>query len=330
MAGMVKLERLLNLFTVLMQATRPLTRDEIRASLPPGAYSADEVAFLRTFDRDKNDLRDLGVNLIIESAPNEHPPKDGYRIDREAYGVVVPVLDPEESTSLALATAMVRIDPDLPGRHVWLLHDGPDDGGASAEIPGADIPSSPDVRSLMRAVTERRVVGFGYRGEDRTVEPHRLVFAKGRWQLTGHDRLRGAIRQFRSDRIEGEVTVSDETFDPPEVTREVEIDHAWRFGGQSAGADDALTVQLRVDARHVVWVEGFLGPEAEIERIDDGTAIVTEQVRDLEAFRSFVLTFLDGAEVIGPAEARSDMVAWLESMAGLSDDLDDSESTCPA
>ena len=322
MAAMVKLERLLNLFTVLMQATRPLTRDEIRATLPQGAYSTDEVAFLRTFDRDKNDLRDLGVELLLAPAPNEYPPKDGYWIDREAYGVVVPVLDAEESTSLALATAIVRIDPNFPGVPVWLLEDGAGSGGVVAELQGTDIPSGPDVHRLMRAVTERHVVDFDYRGEKRTVEPHRLVFAKGRWQLTGHDRLRDAVRQFRSDRIEGEVTVSDETFDQPEATREVEIDHAWRFDGQPAGAEDPLTVRIRVDARHVAWVEGFLGGDVEIERADDGTAIVSEQVRDLAAFRSFVLTFLDGAEVIGPAEARADMVAWLEAMAGVDDGSD--------
>ena len=330
MAGMVKLERLLNLFTVLLQATRPLTRDEIRDSLPKGAYSTDEVAFLRTFDRDKNDLRDLGVDLLLALAPNEYPPKDGYWIDREAYGVVVPVLDPEESTSLALATAIVRIDPNRPGGPVWLLDEGPDDDVDAIEMPGTDIPSSPDVRRLMEAVIERRVVGFDYRGEERTVEPHRLTFAKGRWQLTGHDRLRSAVRQFRSDRIEGEVTVSAETYDRPGVTREVEIDHAWRFGGQSAGDEAALTVRIRVDARHVAWVEGFLGGDAEIERADDGTAIVVEKVRDLAAFRSFVLTFLDGAEVIGPAAARADMVAWLEGMAGSADHCDEDGSTCRA
>ena len=121
-----------------------------------------------------------------------------------------------------------------------------------------------------------------------------------------------------------------ETFDLPELTREVEVDHAWRFGGQSAGAEDALTVRIRVDARHVTWIERFLGGDAEIERADDGTAIVSEQVRDLAAFRSFVLTFLDGAEIIGPAEARADIVAWLEAMAGVVDDSDQGGSACRA
>ena len=38
-------------------------------------------------------------------------------------------------------------------------------------------------------------------------------------------------------------------------------------------------------------------------------------VRDAVAFRSFVLTFLDGAEVVTPTEFRDEMVAWLEALA---------------
>jgi predicted DNA-binding transcriptional regulator YafY len=46
--------------------------------------------------------------------------------------------------------------------------------------------------------------------------------------------------------------------------------------------------------------------------------VVTEQVRDIAAFRSFVLTFLDGAEILEPPEVRDDMVAWLEGLAATS------------
>ena len=52
---MEKLERLLDLITVLMEADRPLTRHEVRATLPAGAYAEDDVAFRRTFERDKDD-----------------------------------------------------------------------------------------------------------------------------------------------------------------------------------------------------------------------------------------------------------------------------------
>ena len=321
---MGKLERRLDLISVTMEAGRPLTRHEIRDTLPAGAYAADDVAFRRTFERDKDELRALGIELTVAPAPDSDPPIDGYRIDREAFGVDLPTLDPDESTSLALATAVVRIDPDRPGTPIWLLGDsdgGPADG---TTLTGADVPGGPDVRALMRAVTERRVVSFSYRGEERVVEPHRLVFTKGRWQLTGHDRLRDDVRQFRSDRIQGAVSLSDEPFDPPVVTREVEVDHPWRFAAPMVGPDgrpagDPILVRVRVDARHAAWLVAFLGGSSEVEPSEDGSVVITEQVRDVAAFRSFVLTFLDGAEILEPPEVRDDMVAWLEGLAGTAD-----------
>jgi len=316
MAGMVKLERLLDLITVLMEAGRPLTRHEIRATLPDGAYSTEEGAFLKAFDRDKKDIRSLGIALVREQVPGEPAGIEGYRLNRSSVGADLPTLESDEATSLALAAAVVRIDPDRPGTPIWRLAGAADDVEAGAVgLPTTDVPGGETVRSLMGAVTERRVVTFGYRDEVRTVEPHRLVFAKGRWQMIGHDRLRDDVRQFRSDRIKGGVTVTDETFEPPDVTREVEVDHAWRFDGGTGDGGVDMVVRVRVDARHVAWVEGFLGVAADIERTADGSAIVAERVRDLAAFRSFVLTFLDGAEVLGPPEARADMVEWLSTMA---------------
>lgn len=320
---MGKLERLLDLITVLLEAERPLTRHEIRDTLPAGAYATDDVAFRRTFERDKDELRALGVELLVAPAPDSDPPIDGYRIDRAAFGVDLPALDPEESTSLALAAAVVRIDPDRPGTPIWLLGDHDVGTAGGPNLAGADVPGGPDVRVLMRAVTERRVVFFGYRGEERAVEPHRLVFTKGRWQLTGYDRLRGDVRQFRNDRIQGAVCLSDESFEPPAVTREVEVEHAWRFAASTVGPDgrpaaDPIPVRVQVDARHVPWLVSFLGAETEVEPSENGSMVVTEQVSDVAAFRSFVLTFLDGAEIIGPSDIRDDMVAWLEGLEAAS------------
>ena len=42
--------------------------------------------------------------------------------------------------------------------------------------------------------------------------------------------------------------------------------------------------------------------------------LVREMVRDTAAFRSFVLTFLDGAEIVAPTWFRDEMVAWLEAL----------------
>ena len=54
-------------------------------------------------------------------------------------------------------------------------------------------------------------------------------------------------------------------------------------------------------------------PGAVVEERADGSVVVALAVTNRDGFRSFVLTFLDHAEVLGPAELRADVVGWLEA-----------------
>jgi len=222
----------------------------------------------------------------------------------------LPALDPEELASLALASAMVGFDEAAPDVPIWMLGGT----GVAADLdrarPFAEVPGDSIVRDLMRAVTGGLVVSFVYKGERRVVEPHRLVFTRGHWQLSGRDRKRLAGRQYRCDRFESGVDVGDERIEPPAVPIEVREDHAWQFGDA-----EAEPFRILVDERHVTWLTGFLPSAEVVERRDDGSIVVQELVREPDAFRSFLLTFLDGAEVLEPAWFRAEMVAWLEALA---------------
>ena len=307
---MMKLERLLDLVALLLETEQPLGRHEIRNHLPPGAYAEDEVAFRRTFERDKDELRGMGLPIAVQTVPGTDPPVDGYTIHRSEFEADLPILDSEEMASLALASALVRFDAARPDAPIWLLGGSPSDVGGDPTTPVAEVADGPLVRELMEAVMERRVVSFDYRGERRTVEPHRLVFTRGHWQLSGIDRGRGAGRQYRCDRFEGPVSVSDELVAVPAAPVEVREDHAWQFGD-----GDEVAVDLLVDKRHVTWLTSFLRGAEVVERRGDGSVLVREMVRDAVAFRSFVLTFLDGAEVVEPIWFRDEVVAWLEALS---------------
>jgi predicted DNA-binding transcriptional regulator YafY len=58
-----------------------------------------------------------------------------------------------------------------------------------------------------------------------------------------------------------------------------------------------------------------VGEEAVADRRDDGSVELVLPVSNPLAFRSFALTFLEHAEVLGPPELRDDLVGWLESLA---------------
>jgi predicted DNA-binding transcriptional regulator YafY len=147
--------------------------------------------------------------------------------------------------------------------------------------------------------------------EERLVEPLRLDFQRGRWYLSGHDQGRGAGRSFRIDRIVGEVEVrSAERFERPEHPHPGVRLQPWELG-----SEPPVVARLLVDAEQAPWAVHHLGPAAIAERRPDGAVLLELAVANLDAFRSFVLTFLDHAEVISPPELRAGVVEWLATVA---------------
>jgi predicted DNA-binding transcriptional regulator YafY len=80
------------------------------------------------------------------------------------------------------------------------------------------------------------------------------------------------------------------------------------------GDDEPVSARLLVDADHAGWAVGQVGVEAEESRRKDGSVVLAVTVTNRSAFRSFVLGFLDHAEVLDPPELRDELISWLEKM----------------
>ena len=100
-----KTERLLGLVVCLLSTTRYLTAEQVREAVP--GYPEQDELFKRMFERDKEDLRDLGVPL--ETGVN-HPFDDdpGYRIRQQAYQLPELRLEADEAAVLGLAARVWR------------------------------------------------------------------------------------------------------------------------------------------------------------------------------------------------------------------------------
>lgn len=304
---MDKLERLLNLTLLLLESSRPITAEEIHAKLE--GYPERSDSFHRAFERDKDDLRELGVPIEVVSVPGTDPPVVGYRIPPERYYLPDIDLEPDEVEALQLALAAIRLgDLTVPGTEKL--------GGAVVPpaAPTADayaeVPATPSLVALYDATLNRAVVTFSYRGEMREVEPHRLDFSKGRWYLTGHDRARNAERHFRVDRIDGSITAGvPGAFERPQRVPEARL-QGWDFG-----EGDPITAELAVDAALVPHLRTVLPPTTPWEERPDGSAVAQVEVTNTDAFRGFALGFLDRVEIVGPPELRAEMIAWLRGVA---------------
>ena len=207
-------ERLVNLVLCLLSTKQYLPADKIRTIVPGYGDTPTDEAFFRMFERDKSELRDLGVPL--ETGRNSaFDTIDGYRIARRDYELPDIELEPDEAAAVALA-ARLWDSPDLAGAARGALLKL---RAAGVEVHDDDAPVQPRVRAagpaftvLLKAVEDGRAVAFEYRRQPgdqprrRVLEPWGVVSWRGRWYVAGHDRGRDAPRSFRLSRILGDVT----------------------------------------------------------------------------------------------------------------------------
>lgn len=303
-----KVERLMTLLQVLLDAPGLLSADQVRARVP--GYSKDKVAFRRAFERDKTELADLlGHPIRSEPIPGTDPPTEGYRLRPADAYLRDPGLTTDERRAVAVAASAVRlagIDPRRATSKVGAVDAGPAGGAPRTELPAGDA-----VVALFQAVAERREARFRYRDADRRVHPRRLRFAKGRWYLDAFDVGRGGERLFRLDRIDGSVTVGDGgAFTPSELPpADAQLDEPWALGDGTPTDVRVWFAPERADAARRA------APGAAVEVRADGSVVLTFGVRMVPALRSFVLGFDADAEVLSPPAVRADIVEWLTAIA---------------
>ena len=303
---MDKFERLLNLTAALLHTAQPLSASELRERMA-GAYSEDKAAFRRMFERDKADLRAIGVPIEVSTLYRLDPPVDGYRIPARAYVGRDVRFDPDELAALHLATNLVRLEGGS-GAGLARLGGAAASGAAGSVEEVGELPFHDALAKLVAAAIERRAVSFPYRETERRVEPWRLSFHRGHWYLVGWDVDHSEERMFRVDRIGGEVTDSGPAGHAVGEGPDPRIVKPWEFG-----AGDPYEVKVLVDADQASWACHRAGVDG--ERQPDGSVVLTLRVRDPAAVRSFVVEFLEHAEVLEPRWLRDELVAWLEALA---------------
>lgn len=247
-------ERLVNLVICLLSTRQYLTAERIRGIVPGYAEAPSDEAFSRMFERDKTELRDLGIPL--ETGRNSmFDSVDAYRIARRDYELADIDLEPDEAAAVGLA-ARLWDNPQLTGAAngalLKLRAAGVDvDQDPAAAIEPRVRTSEPAFTPLLSAVNSGTAVTFDYRRpaaptpSTRHVEPWGVVSWRGRWYVVGHDRDREAPRCFRLSRITGPVRTEGK---PGEVQRPPDLDLLRFVAGSGERPPSATTVTLWIAA----------------------------------------------------------------------------------
>jgi proteasome accessory factor B len=248
-------ERLVNLVIALLSTRQYVTAARIRATVPGyepdnGTDRADE-AFKRMFERDKADLREMGVPLET-GRTSVFDTEDGYRIARAEYELPEIRLTGEEAAAVGLALRLwerAQLAGAAQSALVKLKAAGVDvDAGRGLPVQPRLDAGEPAFDPAYAAARDRRVLEFDYRRPDedepghRRVQPWGVVAWHGRWYLGGLDLDRQQPRVFRLSRVVGtpKPIGPANAFEPP-----ADVDLAAMVAGQVAGQEYVVVVRAR-------------------------------------------------------------------------------------
>lgn len=313
-------ERLLNLVIALLATRQWLTKEQIRQAVPQYGEAATDAAFDRMFERDKDELRDLGVPVLTGSSSAWFEDEHGYRIDREAYALPEISFTPAELAVLGLASRAWQ-QATLAGAAgramVKLKSLGVTTDEAVVGVESRVRTAEPAFGPLYEATRDRAPVRFRYRtggtGEPaaRTVEPWRITNWHGRWYLVGHDRDRGDARVFRLSRIEGR----PQTVGPAgSVTPPYDVDAramVRRVLAGSGAAGGSRTARVRLDAGSGLSLRRRAGADVSPGALHDDSSVVEIDFTDLDDLAEEVAALGTSALVEGPDDLRDAVVERL-------------------
>lgn len=221
-----KTERLLNLVFALMGTQGSISRSDIRATVAGYEASESDEAFERMFERDKDELRSMGIP--VETVFDAFGDALGYTIAPSNYAYIDLQLTARDLAVLSIATQVWDKAVLGPAALTALRKIESQGGNARAFSPlnqGVARVRAQDraIIPLLNAAREKKVVTFSYRAlghdsERRNVEPWAVICRHGNWYVMGYDQVRGGERTFKLSRIQGSVNVSARlhTQEPPE------------------------------------------------------------------------------------------------------------------
>jgi len=332
-----KFERLMNLVAFLLASGEPVPFSSIRKQVVGYNDFAREDAVEKRFDRDKKELREIGIP--VEYTPADEQGRDGYFIPLEQYFHHEVELSPDEAALLVmlgnaarsgndaihanLRSALLKMSIDSPvqdelaetigRRHVHAFARGRRD---RAQLDNLD--------RLVHAVAQRKAARFKYRAlnrrtvTERRVHPFGLGYREGEWYLVGEDQERQDLRQFKLSRIQGGVSVrkgrKPEFPEPVDFDIEEHIERPpWEYPG---GKAETAEILFHPD---VAWmVEENMARGQEFGRRKDGSGVLRLPVRRSDDAHRRLLTFLAGysgqCAVLKPAWLRKQALADLKEL----------------
>lgn len=306
-----KSERLVNLTIALLATRRYLTKNEIFRSIE--GYEGSDESKERMFERDKDDLRSLGIEIEVGGFDPIFNDEAGYRIKPESYALDLGELSSSDIALLSVAASAWNGQAFNSVAHSALVK--LQSIGINSDIDSIPmlaprmVIANDELVNVVQAISTKSPITFTYRSQDlqnqkRSIYPYALASREGYWYFAGLDLEKEAIRTFRLDRVEGEINVGKRS-------AEFEIPEGFDLfsQGEDAIGSTIATLDVRKDKALALRKRALsICEKGEWDQI-------TLHYVDETSFLDSLLWHLDDVVVIGPTHLRDAIVNILSTIA---------------
>lgn len=303
MSKISKAERQVNLTMALLASKRFLSREEIFTNVH--GYEGNGEAMERMFERDKVDLRELGIEIEVGSNDPFFEDELGYRIDPHKYSLQLPALSASQLRYLSLALETWReaaLSPIAARAKIKFQSLGIDFQDVEFSENLLTEPAvAADLALALTAISERRELIFKYWLGDlleRHIYPHRVFSVGGDWYLAGFDLARQSYRNFKFTRL----TQLTSGAAPDQYQPEIFEDHALQ-NPVLAATNAAAKLMVRVGKVEALSQYGHrteMGSDWELLEIDQIS---------VDFLREMALRYLEDIVILEPADLRAEVLA---------------------
>lgn len=334
LGAVTKTERWLNLLAFLLDRRTPVSREEILSQVEDykddwaGATDAKRESVRRKFERDKSELKALGVTIepLNEKVvvPHSDQEVEAYQLKprdfylpylgggARPYFLKTVSLNAEELPILRRAAERIAALSDSPlgaaARSAIrkLAFDLPElRVGAEERAFGSPAEIDAQFAVVRAGVETRRAIRCRYYtiGRDaearRVIEPYGLMLSWGHWYCVARARDRDALRVFRLDRM-NDVSLVEGDAGEFTVPRGFKISAYLNRAPWELSDGKPVTARVRIDFPQSRWVIGERIGKVVRGVTDDAGSEFEFEVRAVDAFVRWLLPLGRHAEVLSP------------------------------
>jgi proteasome accessory factor B len=302
-----KTERLINLTLGLLSSKRYLTKNEIFKNI--AGYSGSPETMERMFERDKDELRSMGIEISVGQLDPLFEDEIGYLIKSADIQIQPNEFSKDELLLMTMAANVWKESAFADISKTALMKVSSIDGEIGLNSVAISMIDQQDLdqvqfQIILEAIRTKKYLSFIYKEKKRSIAPLALKSADGFWYLVGMEK-EGFIKIFKVVRIESRIEIdsSSNTFERPD-------DFNLELFFNDRGNRENQKAILRIRENRV----NSLRNRGEVQVGSDGWDLLTLDFDDLDQMVKEILWFADDVVVVSPQVLFQEVLGRLKAV----------------